>query len=592
MTYILTLLHFNLQYCAGGLEGLTADPDYDASDEGLQDRLIEESFEPVLDVLDEHPTWTFDIELQGYMIEVLAERYPDVLDHLRTLAKSGQVELISFHWSDQLWTAFPATDMAASTELTRQVFEENDLPLSDVVFSQEGQFSQGMLDRMPEWGFSVAVLPSNLAGYLWGSVDAPLYRYGDVLVLPSTGGEDRTWSFLNDGELWATSGRNCYLGGAFVYDPDSTADNVAELEADEAAGAQIVGIGAYVDAVATGDEPELPPVLDGTWQPDDTDDLGLWMGGSGLWGATETDNGVRTANMTARAAVLAAQSVDGADPDFIEAAWRELLLGEVSDATGWNPYGTEVQYGLDHSAEAARLASLAIASPCLDERASSVHVVSAGDDPQIAWDPAEDTDTAEAVDGPEELVVATSGRDATLTWSHDDDGYRLDVAFEAGDGTPEIAFPWDGSVYGTVPALGDALVEVDADDIAADGIALPLSWGLAELGGGWTVVKRMETVHLAGIYSRADGALSFRDETASTDALSWSFQLFGPADGDPLTFARQHNVYPTVDLICPGAEDYEITPKEGACGCASSPKISLWGLLFGVLALSRRRARL
>jgi len=591
MNAILTLLHFNVQYCAGGLEGLSTDPDLDASDEGLQDRIIEESLAPVLDVLDEHPTWTFDIELQGYMIEVMAERHPDVLDHLRTLAKSGQVELISFHWSDQLWTAFPATDMAASVELTRQVFEDQDLPLSDVVFSQEGQFSQGMLDRMPEWGYRVAVLPSNLAGYLWGSVDAPLYRTGDVLVLPSTASGDRSWSFLNDGELWATNGRNCYLGTNFVYDPDSTAESVAELEADEAAGAQIAGIGAYVDAVATGDEPELPAVLDGTWQPDDTDDLGLWMGGSGLWGPTETDNGVRTANIQARAAVLAAQSVEGADPDFVEAAWRELLLAEVSDATGWNPYETEVQYGLDHSAEAARLASFAIASPCLDEHAARVHVVSAGDDPEITWDPDEDTDTAETVDGPADLAITTPGRHATLSWSRDDDGYRLDVAFEAGDDAPEITFPWDGGVYGTVPALGDALVEVDADDITADGVALPLSWGLAELGGGWTVVKRLESVHLAGIYSRADGTLSFRDETASADALTWSFQVFGPDDGDPLAFARDHNVYPTVDLYCPGTDAYEIIPKEGRCGCASSSKTGIWSLLLGLLALSRRRAR-
>jgi MYXO-CTERM domain-containing protein len=598
--FTLTLLHFNLQYCAGGLDGLFSDDSYDASDAAIQDQTIVESLAPVLDVLDAHPTWTFDIELQGYMIAVMAEREPDVLDHLRRLADAGQVELVSFHWSDQLWVAFPARDMEVSAELTRRVFEDNDLPLSDVVFTQEGQFSAGMLDRMPEWGFRIAVLPSNLAGYLWGTVDAPLYRAGDTVVLPATGvGGQVGWSFLNDGELWATNGLNCYLGPAFRYDPDATATRVSDLEAREAAGSRIVGIGTYVASIETGDEPTLPAVLDGTWQPDDTHDLGLWMGESGLWGDTESDNGVRTANVRGRAAVLAAESIPGADEDTVEAAWKELLLGEVSDASGWNPFGTEVQYGLDHSAAAVALASDAIAGPCADAGADRVRVTAAGGDAIVDWDAdvEADTDTVERGEPPAEATPTVSGRGGTLTWTSDTAGWRLDVAFAAGEGTPTVAFPWDGATYGGVPALGDTPVDIDAAAIVADDVALPLAWGLATLADGWSVVKHTDSVHVAGRYSRARGTLTFLDETAPADAFTWTFHLLGPGTTDAAAFARAQNVTPTVVLACPPpADDTGDPAATPPCGCASgsgplplAPDAGLLAAALATLGVRRRR---
>src|SRR5262245_11722034 len=93
--FALSMLHFNVQYVAGGLVGFLAlpNPATDLNAEQVEDAIVRESFEPVLDLFLAHPTWGVDIELQGYMLDVLAARHPKVLDKLRTLAVTGQIEV-------------------------------------------------------------------------------------------------------------------------------------------------------------------------------------------------------------------------------------------------------------------------------------------------------------------------------------------------------------------------------------------------------------------------------------------------------------------------------------------------------------------
>ena len=143
--YALALFHFNIQYVAGGLIGLFNEPlqpwmtGWEVSAEDLEDQIVTESFEPILDLYLSHPGWGVDIELQGYFIEVLAERHPQVLEKLRTLVLSGQGELVSFHYSDQLFIAYSREDLERSQAVNRDVFERYDIPLSGTVFCQEGQ---------------------------------------------------------------------------------------------------------------------------------------------------------------------------------------------------------------------------------------------------------------------------------------------------------------------------------------------------------------------------------------------------------------------------------------------------------------------
>lgn len=605
-SYVLTLLHFNLQYCAGGLDGLYTTWPTDA--ESVEDQIIDESFAPVLDVLDAHPTWTFDIELQAYMVEVLAARRPDVLDHLRALAESGQAELVSFHYSDQLWTAYPWRDQEVSLALTRQVFDDHDLPLSDVVWTQEGQFGQGMLERMPGAGYAIAVMPHNLAEFTWGgAIASPVYRYdgdgGPVTVIPggssfSTADYTVSWHFLDDGELYATNDLDPYLGPAFLYDAEATAERVAELEAAEAAGAQVVGVHAYVAAALatdSGSPAPLPAVIDGTWQPDDTTNMHRWMGGSGLWADDEHDDLVLTTNLHARHVVAAAE-VAGGDPATIELAWRALLLGEVSDATGWNPYPTEPQYALDHAAEAEALALDSLAGQCGDDLLVDL---SAGE--VIAAAPTETTVAATAP-----LEVTTAGRSVDTTWlevPRADPGvreYQLEVLFGDGDEPLELRLPWDGEQVTTVPALMDAPVAVDASTVQ-DPVGIALPTGLLRLSDGVWLVQDTSTTHLAAVLSRAAGTCTFEDQTVPADqAARWVYRVL-VGDGSvsdeqvrdaALAEAHRLNVDPVVALALPDcdAEPLDEGCVPGGCCCAASGRApSLHGFAPLAFLLARRR---
>ena len=57
--YALAVMHFNVQYVAGGMVGFwaKADPKTDRTEDEIEDQIIVESFEPVLDLLLKHPTW-------------------------------------------------------------------------------------------------------------------------------------------------------------------------------------------------------------------------------------------------------------------------------------------------------------------------------------------------------------------------------------------------------------------------------------------------------------------------------------------------------------------------------------------------------
>lgn len=591
--YVLSLLHFNLQYCAGGLEELLED--WPADNAALEDQIVEQSFAPVLGMLEAHPDWTMSLEVQAYMVEVMAERHPETLARLQALADGGQVELVSWHWSDQLWTAFPWRDQQVSLELTRAVFDAHGLPLSDVVFTQEGQFGEGMLVRMPEHGYRVAVMPKNLAEWTWGAQPAStLYTYGDVVVIPGgtslAGPGDAYqvwWHFLNDGELYATDDMNCYLGPAFQFDPDALAEKEAELVAMEEAGGRIVGISAYVAAVEGLGSAPLPPVVDGTWQPDDTGNVYRWMGGAGLWAETEDDDLVRTTNVRARHAVAAAEVVPGADPVVVEEAWRALLLGEVSDSTGWNPYASEVAYSLEHSAAAEDLASLAIGPACAEAGADRVLVdVATGG---FEWNGELADEGGVATDAPFELT--TTGRPATVSWARrEDDVVALEITWGAGQDPVAASLPWDGQTVATIPALLEHVVEIDPAGLP-DPAALPLPLGLARLSEGVWLVKDTQTTHLAGHFSTGAGALSFLDETMPEDeARTWRFLVVTGDEARATEVALATNSAPVVELACPAGEGGEGVPlpHEG-CGCGTGGLAPGIAVVLAALAAGRRR---
>jgi len=528
--YALSVLHFNIQYVAGGLRGFlaAADPSIDLSADEVEDRIVRESFEPVLDMFLAHPDWGTDIELQGYMLDVMAARHPDVLDKLRKLASSGQVDVDSFHYSDQLYLAYPREDWARSEALDAKAFASAQIPRGKTVFCQEGQAGPGLASVMKGAGYDTLIFPKNLFAYQHGDATEPkpLYTWGDAKMITSRGIAyndgantlDVVWWFVDDGELLATGDVDPYLAEIFKKDPAAIAKYEAQLTDLAAQGYQITTVSQYVAAIE-GDIPAVdpPPLLDGTWQPKSTDGIHRWLGGSGLWWKDERDNDVRSLGAMAHRELLAAETIAakaGLDAQGeIESAFRLLSLGQVSDATGINPFRGEVEYGIAHFTEALRIARDVIRRSKEKLGASQAMIDTASGVVEVG---------ASAPAAPQEVssdipVVVNSGvRASKVSFRRHDEGHtEVVVQFGAGDALElSVMFPGEMGDIVYTPGLADAPVHVPRGGFVFDHFDLALSDGLIGLGGDRFVIKDQATVHVSATVTPGSGDVLFRDEAA------------------------------------------------------------------------------
>lgn len=604
------LYHFNLQYVAGGMnrfpDGISRDPNFNLSEQKVEDLIIAESFAPLLGVLEQHPSWHLDLELQGLMIEAMAARHPATLDQLRVLAKRGQVEVVSFHYSDQLFLAYPKRDLVRSVLRNRQVFETHDVPLSSVVFTQEGQFNEGMLKVMAENGWKTAVTASNLYDYQHGTPPARFWqRHGvDVVVSGGTAWGDLTtsWEGPGDGELIVTGSTNPYLGlQGFHVVPDEVTKWERERAAEEAAGMKLLTVTELVaEAKARQAFAQLPPMSDGSWRPRDTRNLFRWMGGlGGIWDLisgipTERDDAVLTRNVQASLDVAACEAVvkwaaakSGHEVRLarLDEAARELMLAQVSDSTGWNPWLGEVSYSLDHAQKASELAR-----HCVDplelrgpkRRRVDLKTGEVLDDPKPLEAPAPSEASA-----PFTVRVDAPGREVTMKWSRLT-RERLSLEVDATPGShPDdhrllsLTFPMELDRLVYAPATDeDTLVDLPASDFRADvEHTIPAPSGLVGLGPTRFLVKDVRASHLALLVRPAAREVEVRDETLHADAgVHWRLELVDAPPQRANELAQALNVTPVLE--------YELDPRLG-CACQANGG----GVVLLALLVLRRRRR-
>jgi hypothetical protein len=585
--FALAVYHFNIQYCAGGLigfpDGETHDPFFELDEKQVEDLIVTESLDPLLDMYLRHPAWGADIELQGYMLDVMRERHAGVLDKLRTLAARGQIAVDSLHWSDQLWVAYPRRDLEVSFEMTQASFAAAQIGQGLAIFSQEGQFGPGLARFMAERGLKAMVVPRNLFKWHYATAIAPLYRFGDLHAVVTDGAADERvqvqWSFVNDGELAMTGNRNPYLGTRFKRDEQAMAEFEAAREAEEAAGWKLVTVEKYVArALELGvPAPDLPPMLDGAWQPNSTSNVQLWMGGAGLWdpAGAEADNLVLTANARVRKKVVLAERAAEALKDEWRArardAWRELLFAEVSDSTGWNPWVLEREYSLEHAAAAEAHAGAVLAHPEIKPRLAPARIA-----PTLVDDA-----------GPFTVeVLADTARAPAVTWKKrgGEEIWELEIAFGASDPGSrdvQVSFPrsHDRAVWS--PALEDSTVaDVDLTTLVAETPTLPLANGLVGLADDTFLILRTDSVHVAAILPRAERFVRFLDQTAPATPFTWRFVLLRGSAQQALDEARALNVEP--DLILRAGV---------SCGCGSASGAVPGALALFCALLPRRRRR-
>lgn len=585
----LSLFHYNVQYVAGGTEGFAeialGNPRqarmFDFSEAVVEDRIITESLVPLLEILERNADLALTFELQGYMVDVMRERHADTLARMRTLVDNEQLELASIHWSDQMFLTWGRRDMDESERRTRESFAAAELPLSRVVFAQEGQFGEGFAAWLAEVRpDAVAVMARNLQGfYQRDLVDRASWRVrGTDVVLPrglTDETVDRQFSFFDDGELLATADANPYLGPAFARVERAVRTYEAELRCAVERGYRVGRITDYFEAVrATAFEPsELPPFLDGTWQPGSTRGPLRWHGGRGdLWARHERDNDVITTCAAARRDVLALDTIATSMGSMASAAlvaardtsWRELLWGQVSDARGVNPWYGEMVYGREHCLAAQRAARAQLDAEIAAAGSMGVEVdVRAGSFRFLAAPPPTRAPVAiPRPDGIDVTIAEGADRAPVVRWltpadraPSDPPLYRVEIDWPAVAAAeraladclaagataqacavvpPPIAvrFPRETGLIRYRPALlGDVVRYTDddfafADDAASEGVWTVAGDGFVELGNGWFLVKDTREVGLAVGFTPGTDYVEIRDETQTdTEPVRWAFWL-------------------------------------------------------------------
>ncbi|MGB0590853.1 MAG: hypothetical protein ACPGU1_14325 [Myxococcota bacterium] len=591
--FAMSLFHYNVEYVIGGLEAVDESGETvvvggfeDAAgwdNDRVEDWIVTETLLPILEMYKKHPGWGVTIELQAYMVEIMAERHPEGLALMRELAQSGQVELVSFHYAAQLFLAFPREDMERSIARTKAVFEANCLPLSGVVFNQEGQAGEGRQRMLVDEGYEIGVYPRNLWGYVRdGETPWPYYASegGTLIVGPGQvdpeSGVTVAWDFFDDGELRAIEGAmNPYFAYAFEASEARVAEFEAALQAREDAGFSLMTITDYVDHLeAKGVEKKpAPPLLDGTWQPPSTDSIHRWLGGrSQAFHDDEEDNRVRSGNMRARARVAATQRIldramveeveVGDAPERVHALWKALFHAQVSDASGVNPWLGELLYCVRLNdwitEESSAVASALREALALGEGSLRVDLQTGAVD---TFTPAPEGGLVAAEAPPVQVSVRADRREASGAWYELGAGHWQYVMSFSGalteDGCDpcdlrriEVGFPRTTEEISYSPGLIEDEVRTYAfDDFTfQNGEAyLPLPNGLIGLGDDLWVIKHARVQHIAARVAPDEDVIAFIDATPQVlTEGAWVFDVVQGSAEEALAIANRINISPVV----------------------------------------------
>jgi len=517
--YLLNMYHFNIQYVVGS--------------EASMRRIVKQSFEPLVDFYVEHPRWGADFEMQGMMIEYMAQRHPEVLDKFRRIVNSGQVELVTFHYADQLLLAFPAHDQEWSIRINDKALERNNIKRSGVVFAQEAQFGEGMAWLGNKHGYRVVVMTTGTYGWFQDMEEFPYYTVNgmDVLVdkdaVHEASGIKVRWRFLGDGELVATAGISPYFPGLFRKNPLKLKRLELAFQKAEKEGYKPATVTEYLDALrraGVGPTP-LKPVLDSPWRPGDGSGVFQWMGRYSLpW---EKDWHVRTRNWQVRNMLVEAER-EAIREDALEAAWAFMVNAQVSDPTGWYPLPVEINWDyrqmdkaerslLEAGADLDRLKNLAAERPKARPMESApvrIRLFGAAEDADAAWAVLEDRPACYSLE---------------LSWT--------------GRGDGGVAFPWTAAAIEYSPAMMEHVVRViPKDRIKGKNIHLGLPNGLIKLDEAvWLVRDNAAGCVAAGLYFDRDEVV-FEVNKGREESYAFRFYLLTGTDADEaLEFANSIN---------------------------------------------------
>jgi hypothetical protein len=543
--YAIGLFHFNFQYVAG--------------DYKIERRIIEQSLFPVLQFFDVHRAYRSDIEMQGYAIEVLAKEHPDVFALLKKLVRRGQIELVVAHYSDQLFIGYPAEDLERSIALSDSILVRYGIQRSAVFFGQEFQWSPALASAL-KGKYDVVVTSSDPNSWYQGG-GSPLVNvvYGQDTIKGLIGGGAKdlpglSWriAFLDDGEEFNTKDYN----SDFYRVPAQEQENMDKYKKLLAEGYRFVTVSELVGRMRQDTAyrvPVYPFVPEGTWHMKVCGPF-MWMGRqrSGV----ETDGITRAVSYRLRGEVMRTEALvvyaerHGKDVAVLKAwlkqAWEHLMLSEVSDSSGWDPWLVEVQY-TDVEADAARK----LIAQIMEQLRKLLSIPGGG------WT----VDTKDGVvteatgvsDGVSDGVPAALPVDCAVRASNysarvrllSDSVYQLDIeCSRPADGAVEISFGTAPEGLRYSPSCGEDRSVVIPTGYPHDP-AFALANGFIYLNNGYSLVKDCSVEHLAATWRVAERRLVFREELREgNNTMHMRFFVVKGTAERALGFANKLNTWP------------------------------------------------
>jgi len=360
--YSIALYHFNTQYLAGNTQA--------------EMYIVTESLHNILSMYDRHPSWKFNVELSGSGLETIHDKYPSTYDLLVKLINREQLELTLSPYSEQLSLAYTYEDMKRSLEINENILKNHSLGKSNILFLQEGQWHPAWV-KLREYGYDTFLVAESTLEYHGVRNPAPILEYeylgeeGYLVVYPDpdirqvgarkSGDVAYVWRWANDGEVSNTDGSSGTGAESFRLNAKRMKLHESRLESIEKWGFRFIKISEWVEvAKLNGFVGKLEKFIpDATWQIYTVKGPKLWMGIN--CHDYENDGYVRAVCYRARNKLLAVETLfnwyrNNVSLNLqreieanITAAWKHLLLSEVSDSTGWMPREEEVLYSLSHA---------------------------------------------------------------------------------------------------------------------------------------------------------------------------------------------------------------------------------------------------
>jgi len=552
--YTMALYHFNVQFVPGSTT--------------IENRIIEKSFYPLLKMYKRHSTWRCNIELSGYMLEILYHKYPQLLDLLKYLVNEGQIELIVSHYSEQLLVAYPRTDMAKSIEISDTILDSSGLVRSGVFFAQESQWTPGYAGLLNNYDYNTVVVSSDPWYYYLQDrmkMNSPLFYLEDnssqsfgadnqqlnVLLHKKNGyvnGIDYHWAYASDGE---TANTYAYENN-FRYDSSKEQNHEKALRKIETEH-QFVFISEFVAMLREKnvEREKIPVIPEATWKMRKNEGVWLWMGNNSA--RYEDDAFIRAYTYRARQEALVAETllmktrekgIDVSDEERILLnIWKQILLAEVSDSTGWFPWEIEVK-------ESVRLTDLARKS--LDNVIAELKMKLGYHNSLLRVDPSKNTiSKVSSIEAPKlasmpTLHVTVKGGPYQINCTRGEFGVTINIKmFLEKKSTVEIRFPAEHGIMYSPSLAENTLITLNPSDIHENPY-LPLSNGLVVINGSKAIIKHCAERHMAMLWDR--GKHIIFKETAVSGNLTYSFTYAEAAvyHFNFVDIANSINVYPVL----------------------------------------------